>query len=30
MGQLLRITGLPQERFEPLYWANRTPSTKAS
>ena len=20
---LLRITGLPQERFEPLYWANR-------
>jgi putative hydrolase of the HAD superfamily len=21
---LLRITGLPQERFEPLYWANRT------
>jgi putative hydrolase of the HAD superfamily len=23
-ANLLRITGLPQERFEPLYWANRT------
>jgi len=23
-AKLLRITGLPQERFEPLYWANRT------
>ena len=22
-AKLLRITGLPQERFEPLYWANR-------
>jgi putative hydrolase of the HAD superfamily len=22
-ANLLRITGLPQERFEPLYWANR-------
>jgi putative hydrolase of the HAD superfamily len=21
---MLRITGLPQERFEPFYWANRT------
>ena len=20
---MLRITGLPQERFEPLYWSNR-------
>jgi putative hydrolase of the HAD superfamily len=23
-ANLLRITGLPEERFEPLYWANRT------
>jgi putative hydrolase of the HAD superfamily len=23
-SNLLRITGLPQDRFEPLYWANRT------
>jgi len=23
LANLLRITGLPQERFEPLYWANR-------
>ena len=23
-AKLLRITGLPEERFEPLYWANRT------
>jgi putative hydrolase of the HAD superfamily len=23
LATLLRITGLPQERFEPLYWANR-------
>ena len=23
-ANLMRITGLPEERFEPLYWANRT------
>jgi len=27
---LLRITGLPLTRFESLYWADRTPTTRAS